>query len=120
MAHTGRQRPAVLAAAQSVAGLCLWHAGALERNRRLMKKIVIRPAKERSLQRRHPWVFESSIMRGGADAGETVRVETADGEFLGWGAFSPKSQIRVRIWSFDEAQRIDAGFFEQRIAKALA
>ena len=85
-----------------------------------MKKIVIRAGKERSLQRRHPWVFESSIARGGADAGETVRVESAEGVFLGWGAFSPKSQIRVRIWSFDEAQRIDAAFFEQRIAKALA
>jgi len=85
-----------------------------------MKAIRLRAGKERSLQRRHPWVFEGSIARGGADAGETVRVESAEGEFLGWGAFSPKSQIRVRIWSFDEAQRIDANFFEQRIAKALA
>ena len=85
-----------------------------------MKKIVVRGGKERSLQRRHPWVFEGSIARGGADAGETVRVESIEGEFLGWGSYSPKSQIRVRIWSFDEAQRIDAGFFEQRIAKALA
>jgi len=85
-----------------------------------MKAIRLRTGKERSLQRRHPWVFEGSIARGGADAGETVRVESAEGQFLGWGAYSPKSQIRVRIWSFDEAQRIDANFFEQRIAKALA
>ncbi len=85
-----------------------------------MKKIVIRGGKERSLQRRHPWVFEGSIARGGADAGETVRVESIEGAFLGWGAYSPKSQIRVRIWSFDEAKRIDTAFFEQRIAKALA
>ena len=85
-----------------------------------MKKIVIRAGKERSLERRHPWVFEGSIASGRADSGETVRVESAAGEFLGWGAFSPSSQIRLRIWSFDEAQRIDASFFEQRIAKALA
>jgi 23S rRNA (cytosine1962-C5)-methyltransferase len=85
-----------------------------------MKKIVIRAGKERSLQRRHPWIFESSIARGGADGGETVRVESADGAFLCWGAFSPSSQIRVRAWSFDEAQRIDAAFFEQRIQRALA
>jgi len=85
-----------------------------------MKAIRLRTGKERSLQRRHPWVFEGSIARGSADAGETVRVESAEGQFLGWGAYSPKSQIRVRIWSFDEAQRIDANFFEQRIAKALA
>ncbi|MDN3921339.1 class I SAM-dependent rRNA methyltransferase [Roseateles violae] len=85
-----------------------------------MKKIIIRAGKERSLQRRHPWVFEGSIARGGADAGETVRVESTEGVFLGWGAFSPESQIRLRIWSFDEGQRIDAAFFEQRIARAIA
>lgn len=85
-----------------------------------MKKITIRPGKERSLVKRHPWVFESSVARGGADVGETVRVESADGEFLCWAAFSPKSQIRLRAWSFDEAERIDAAFFRRRIDQALA
>lgn len=85
-----------------------------------MKKVVIRPGKERSLVKRHPWVFESSIARGGADAGETVRVESAEGAFLCWAAFSPKSQIRLRAWSFDEAERIDAAFFQRRIAQAVA
>ena len=85
-----------------------------------MKKVIVRPGKDRSLHKRHPWVFEGSIARGGADSGETVRVESAEGAFLGWGAFSPKSAIRVRIWSFDEAERIDAAFFERRIARAIA
>ena len=85
-----------------------------------MKKIVIRAGKERSLQRRHPWVFEGSVQRGSADSGETVRVESAEGQFLCWGAYSPQSIFRVRAWSFDEAQRIDAGFFAQRIEAALA
>jgi 23S rRNA (cytosine1962-C5)-methyltransferase len=85
-----------------------------------MKRITVRAGKERSLQKRHPWVFEGSIAKGGGDAGETVRVEAQDGSFLGWGAFSPTSAIRVRIWSFDEAERIDAAFFERRIARALA
>jgi 23S rRNA (cytosine1962-C5)-methyltransferase len=85
-----------------------------------MKKIVIRPGKERSLLKRHPWVFESSVARGGADSGETVRVESADGQFLCWAAFSPQSLIRLRAWSFDEAERIDAGFFARRIAQAIA
>ena len=40
-----------------------------------MKIIRLREGKERSLQRHHPWVFEGSIERGRADAGETVRVE---------------------------------------------
>jgi len=58
--------------------------------------------------RRHPWIFESAIAKGGADAGETVRVESHAGQFLAWAAFSPASKIRARAWSFDEAQRIDA------------
>lgn len=85
-----------------------------------MKKITLRPSKERSLVKRHPWVFESSVARGGGDSGETVRVESADGQFLCWAAFSPKSQIRLRVWSFDEAERIDAAFFQRRIAQAIA
>ena len=72
-----------------------------------MKVIRLREGKERSLLRRHPWVFEGSIARGKADPGETVRVEAHDGRFLAWGAYSPQSAIRVRAWSFDEAERID-------------
>ncbi|MEY2771609.1 MAG: hypothetical protein RIQ38_2028 [Pseudomonadota bacterium] len=85
-----------------------------------MKTIRLKEGKERSLLRRHPWVFESAIARGGADPGETVRIEAADGRFLGWAAFSPASRIRARVWSFDEAQRIDASFLSRRIAQALA
>jgi 23S rRNA (cytosine1962-C5)-methyltransferase len=85
-----------------------------------MKSIRLRDGKERSLQRQHPWVFQGSVHSGKADAGETVRVEAHDGRFLAWGAYSPQSQIRVRAWSFDEAQRIDRSFFEQRIARAVA
>jgi 23S rRNA G2069 N7-methylase RlmK/C1962 C5-methylase RlmI len=62
--------------------------------------------------RRHPWVFDSAIAKGGADPGETVRVESHDGAFLAWAAFSPSSRIRARCWSFDADQRIDAAFFE--------
>jgi 23S rRNA (cytosine1962-C5)-methyltransferase len=85
-----------------------------------MKTIHLREGKERSLQRHHPWVFEGSITRGKADAGETVRVEDAAGGFLAWGAYSPASMIRVRAWSFDGAERIDRAFFERRIGKAVA
>ena len=85
-----------------------------------MKVVRLREGKERSLLRRHPWVFEGSIASGRADPGETVRVQAADGAFLAWAAYSPGSAIRLRAWSFDEAERIDAAFFERRIARALA
>jgi 23S rRNA (cytosine1962-C5)-methyltransferase len=85
-----------------------------------MKTIRLRDGKERSVQRRHPWVFEGSIANGKADSGETVRVEAHNGQFLAWGAYSPSSMIRVRAWSFDEAERIDHAFFERRITTAVA
>ena len=84
-----------------------------------MKTIRLHVGKERALARRHPWVFEGAIARGGADFGETVRVEAADGSFLAWAAYSPKSRIRLRVWSFDAAQRIDRDFFRARLAAAI-
>ena len=84
-----------------------------------MKTIRLRTGKERSLLRRHPWIFESAIAKGSADAGETVRVESDQGQFLGWAAFSPASKIRARVWSFDEAQRIDAAFFAAACTRAI-
>lgn len=85
-----------------------------------MKSIRLRDGKERSLLRRHPWVFQGSVASGKADPGETVRIDAADGRFLAWGAYSPTSMIRVRAWSFDEAERIDRAFFQRRVAAALA
>ncbi len=84
-----------------------------------MKTIRLKEGKERSLLRRHPWVFDGAIARGGADAGETVRVESASGDFLAWGAFSPASKIRTRVWSFDGNQRIDAAFLATTCAAAV-
>ena len=85
-----------------------------------MKAVTLRPGKERSLLRRHPWVFEGSVASGKADAGETVRVVASDGRFLAWASYSPTSMIRLRAWSFVEAERIDAAFFGRRIDIALA
>lgn len=84
-----------------------------------MKVIKLREGKERSLLRRHPWVFQGSIAKGQADAGETVRVESHAGEFLAWASFSPTSMIRVRAWSFEEGERVDHAFFKRRIQAAL-
>ena len=85
-----------------------------------MKTIRLKDGKERSALRHHPWIFDSAIAKGGGDPGETVRVQSHDGQFLCWAAFSPSSQIRVRAWSFDEAERIDAAFFARRVQTAVA
>ena len=85
-----------------------------------MKTIRLKEGKERSLQRRHPWVFESAVAKGSADPGETVRVESHSGQFLAWAAFSPSSRIRARVWSFDEQQRIDAFWIAHLIEQAIS
>ena len=85
-----------------------------------MKTIRLKPGKERSALRGHPWVFDSAVAKGGGDPGETVRVESNTGQFLGWAAFSPTSRIRARIWSFDLDERIDAAFFGRKVAQAVA
>ena len=85
-----------------------------------MKTIKLKAGKERSALRFHPWVFDSAIAKGGGDPGETVRVESNTGQFLGWASFSPTSKIRARIWSFQSDERIDATFFERQVAAAVA
>ena len=85
-----------------------------------MKTITLKAGKERSALRFHPWVFDSAIAKGGGDPGETVRVESQTGQFLGWASFSPTSKIRARIWSFQSDERIDSAFFERQVAAAVA
>jgi len=84
-----------------------------------MNSLRLKPGKEKSLLRRHPWVFDGAIATGSGDAGETVRIESADGRFLAWAAYSPQSKIRARVWSFDEAQRMDDSFFRAACARAI-
>ena len=84
-----------------------------------MKILRLKDGRDRSLQRRHPWIFDGAIASGDGEAGETVRVESHEGKFLAWAAYSPSSKIRARVWSFEEAQRIDAPFFAARIAAAI-
>ncbi|MDE2049294.1 MAG: 23S rRNA (cytosine(1962)-C(5))-methyltransferase RlmI, partial [Betaproteobacteria bacterium] len=83
-----------------------------------MKTLQLKPGKERSLLRRHPWIFEGSVDARASErvgSGETVRIEGSDGKFLAIGAFSPQSQIRARVWSFDESVIIDHRFFKNAV-----
>ena len=87
-----------------------------------MTELILKPGKERSLYRRHHWIFEGSVQRlnGRAKPGDTVDVLDADGHTLARAAWSPKSQIRARVWSFDPQTIIDDAFFKRRVADAVA
>lgn len=86
-----------------------------------MKSLLLRPTRERSVLLHHPWVFSGSIaqLQGKPEPGETVAVRGPQGNFLGWAAYSPNSKIAARIWSWDEAEKIDAAFFRRRLQAAL-
>lgn len=83
-------------------------------------RIMLNPSREKSLLRRHPWVFSKAINKviGKPLSGETIDIYDSKGNWIAKGAFSPISQIRVRIWSFNKDEAIDEDFFRSRIIKA--
>ena len=88
-----------------------------------MAQLILMPGKERSaFKQRHPWLFAGSVGRldGRARPGDTVEVLADNLRPLGRAAYSPKSQIRARVWSFDPDETIDDAFFKRRVAAAVA
>lgn len=87
-----------------------------------VNRAILQKGRERSLLRKHPWVFSGAIksIEGNPRPGETIDVFSSEGQFLGRGAFSPASQIRIRIWTFDEQEIIDAHFFKKQILASIA
>jgi 23S rRNA (cytosine1962-C5)-methyltransferase len=83
-------------------------------------RLVLTKGREKSLLRRHPWVFSGAVarMEGKASLGETVDIVDSQGKWLARGAFSPASQIRARVWTFDKEEAIDIDFFIRRIQQA--
>ena len=86
-----------------------------------MPALLLKPGREKSLLRRHPWIFSGGIQQVEGDPvpGGTVDLLSSDRQFLARASYSPNSQIRARVWSFDEGP-IDTEFFRQRIRSALA
>ena len=86
-----------------------------------MNVIYLKPGREKSLKRRHPWIFSGAIARmdGNPGVGETIEVRDSHGHFIASGAFSPESQIRVRVWSWDPKEEINSDFFNNRISQAI-
>jgi len=87
-----------------------------------MNALVLKKGREKSLKRRHPWIFSGAIERvvGKPKAGDTVEVRTAEGAPLAMAAYSPASQIRARVWSFDPQATTNADWFKARVRRALA
>lgn len=78
----------------------------------IFPRLVLTKGREKSLLRRHPWIFSGAVarMEGKARSGETIDIVDSQGKWLARGAFSPSSQIRARVWSFDRSEEIDIAF----------
>jgi 23S rRNA (cytosine1962-C5)-methyltransferase len=87
-----------------------------------MPALILKPGREKSLLRRHPWVFSGAVQQvdGEPVPGGTVEVLSSKGEFLARAAWSPVSQIRARAWTFSAAEIVDEEFLRRRIRAALA
>ena len=85
-----------------------------------MNKLILKVGREKSLKRRHPWVFSGAVakVQGSPGPGETIGVWSATGEFLAVAAYSPQSQIVARVWDWKE-RAIDGAFFKERIGQAV-
>lgn len=84
-------------------------------------KVILKPGRERSLLRKHPWIYSGAIERidGTPGSGEIIQVLTANHQIIGWGAYSPVSQIKVRMWSFEEDIFPNEEFIYSRILSAV-
>ncbi len=84
-------------------------------------QIILKHGRDKNVRAHHPWVFSGAVdkVKGKPRLGETVELRAANGDLLGLGAWSPESQIQVRLWSMTEAS-IDRAFFVKQVQQALA
>jgi len=82
--------------------------------------VILKPGREKSLFRRHPWIFSGAIQQAdpGIAPGATVDLLSSDKQFLARASYSPHSQIRARVWTFED-ETVDKEFFRTRIRTAL-
>ncbi|REL35598.1 class I SAM-dependent methyltransferase [Thalassotalea euphylliae] len=83
-------------------------------------RIYLNVGREKSLRRKHPWVFSKAVnkVKGKPMLGETVDVFDSKDNWLARGAYSPESQMRVRVWTFDQNENIDRDFFKRKLEQA--
>jgi 23S rRNA (cytosine1962-C5)-methyltransferase len=84
-----------------------------------MNALILKKARERSVKRRHPWIFSGAVEKASGKPGETLEVRDIAGNPLALAAYSPNSQIRARVWTFDTKEAVDSSFLQKRIRKAV-
>jgi 23S rRNA (cytosine1962-C5)-methyltransferase len=87
-----------------------------------LHRLSLKPGRERSVLRRHPWIFAGAVdaLDGRPAVGDTVEIVSHDGDVLASAAYSPASQIVARVWELGRARPLDAAFFRERLERALS
>lgn len=84
------------------------------------KKLILKPGREKSLLRKHPWIFSGAVQAviGEPLRGDPLIVESSNGEYLGWCGYNPESSIRGRMWTFGK-EVINADFLTEKLRIAI-
>lgn len=85
-------------------------------------RVVLKPGREKAVLQRHPWLFSGAVAQIAGDPrpGGVVEVIAASGQFLARGMYSPRSQIRVRLCTWEADEAIDQAFLRGRLERAWA
>ncbi len=86
-----------------------------------MASVKLKKGRDRSINRKHPWIFSGAIesTKDILENGETVEIISYDGKLLGYGSYSKHSQISVRVLSFNPDEKIDKQFMIRRITNSI-
>jgi 23S rRNA (cytosine1962-C5)-methyltransferase len=86
----------------------------------MTSQLILHEGREKSLKRRHPWIFSKAVkeIRNAPQNGADIEILSSDGTYLATGSYSPNSQIRARVWTFDREQSVNHSFFVARISEA--
>ena len=89
-------------------------------SRNMTSQLILHEGREKSLKRRHPWIISKAVkeIRNAPQNGADIEILSSDGTYLATGSYSPNSQIRARVWTFDREQSVDHSFFVARISEA--
>jgi 23S rRNA (cytosine1962-C5)-methyltransferase len=84
--------------------------------------VVLKPGREKPAGNRHPWIFSGAVSRieGQVEDGDLVRVATARGDLVATGYLNRRSQIVVRLLTWDPDQAVDSDFWRRRLERAIA
>jgi len=88
----------------------------------ITKQVILNKGREKSVNNRHPWIFSGSISRveGDPENGDVVDVWNHRARFVGRGIYNAKSQIQVRLLTWNPNDQIDEDFWRRRLRRAVA